>query len=275
MGVVARIFAIALAMVCLFGITNLSAGKSDERILRHLVPRPLPDSPRPTFPKRTHILSHSLETLGAGVDADTFLLRTLFGALSVATVTTVTTLVWPLGLDALLEGLILAGIVFAIPIWYVIEMADRYRRALRRDLSALLSVMAAEVRRGKSLTATVMTITDRTPRTWTPILQELSERLSRGEDFGATLLALDERLCDPQIHTTFTLLARSWHNHSAPTLLDNLVERSLERSHHLVIARSEKNQQLIWIPVAIATLVPGMIVLFVPLLFSLKTLIGA
>ncbi len=225
--------------------------------------------------KTTDTLTQSLEALGTHVDAETFLIRTSLVALGVATITTVTTLLWPLGIDALAEGLIIAALTFTLPLLYVTEMASRYRSALRHELSPLLAVIAADLRRGKSLTASLITLSDRTPPSWRPIVREISDRLSRGEDFESTIAGVDRRIGDPQIHASLNLLARAWHNHSASALLDSLLERSLERSHHLLIARSERDQQLIWIPVAIATLVPGMIVLFVPLLFSLKTLIGA
>lgn len=57
-------------------------------------------------------------------------------------------------------------------------------------------------------------------------------------------------------------------------LLDNHLDLLRSEQKYTMIAEMERRDQLVWIPVTIAVLLPGMIFLAIPLQATLKTLIG-
>ncbi|WP_298208091.1 hypothetical protein [Ferrimicrobium sp.] len=203
-------------------------------------------------------------------------------ALYLLTITTNATMLTALFAVALtLVGPNVSVTLLAVPLWFLILGAQRLllfaaaqqtERALRNDLPLLLSELQAALDRGHSLAAAVTVVAHSTETAWSAHLERASSSLTRGEPIAGVLNDLANIFADPDISRALTLLALSSQHQVAQQLVGQLLTKAKLDHHHRLIAIAGKREQLIWIPVALATLIPGVLLVIVPLIGSLKLL---
>ncbi|MHB8189765.1 MAG: type II secretion system F family protein [Ferrimicrobium sp.] len=280
MGSVIRLLAFTILFLLAARLTRSRDEEStqDHRLLRHLhaatvnTTKPIDWAPAARW---TNLLRHDLELLNVCNEVLPFLGTCSAVGVGITSVATALILIPPLSLEWIVVAVGVGVLVTLLPPAKIHSLAIRQRKLLVQELPTLLGTISSDLRRGVSLTSSLTTLEGRSPPTWKPLLHELSQRLTHGESLDEILRSIDERIHDSTIHTVMRLLVRGYESHTTTQLVDNLVDQAYQRAHNRLITKAERQQQLIWIPVAIATLVPGMLLLFAPLVSSLKLLAGA
>ncbi|WP_308464416.1 hypothetical protein [Ferrimicrobium sp.] len=250
-----------------------STTRQHERLLRHLRPARERQQPkRALLGSLTHSIDRELAILLADQSLTRFLLTITSNATAVtALIVVILTIIEPT----------VSVVVLAIPLWLLLVgvqrllllgAAQQTKEALRGDLPLLLSEIQASLERGHSLTTTLIIVARTTQTAWSKHLVRASTALTRGEPTSGVLNELADALGDPEVSRAFTLLALSNQHQVAQQLVGQLLTKAKLDHHHRLIAIAGKREQLIWIPVALATLIPGVLLVIVPLISSLKLL---
>jgi len=245
-----------------------------ERLLRHL--RPAGERPtsttRPVLDKLvTGLRSELAVTLVPQTPAQ--YLATITANATVLT-TALLILIELLTPDSLL--------IFVTPLFWLIAVglqrltllaaAQQMRTSLRDDLPLLLSELQTSLERGNSLTTSLIGIAETTQTSWRAHLVRCAASLVRGEAVANVLTELAGLAGIPEVRRALELLALSWQHQVAQKLIAQLLAQAKLDHHNRLIAIAGKREQLIWIPVAIATLIPGVLLVIVPLVGSLRLL---
>ena len=150
----------------------------------------------------------------------------------------------------------------------------RQRQAVTRELPIVAEQLAMLLSAGRSVTAAVAHLGERGQGACAEDLRRISRRLQQGLDEGDALREWAELRPTPGVvHLVGVLtLARE------ATDLDRLVEQEAEAiradAHRELLAALERRSQQVWVPVTVATLLPGSLLLLVPFLDALRLFAG-
>lgn len=247
--------------------------RSHERLLRHLRPvgqRPVGDIG--IFGKVTKSIDRELAILLIDQSAARFLVTISTNASVVtAFLVVVSTLISP-ALTPFLVAIFAWLLLVALQRLLLHLQARETAEALRNDMPLLLSELQSSLERGNSLTTAVITTARSSQTAWSEHLTQLAASLTRGESLATAFGELAENITEPEVRRALELLALSNQHQVAQQLVAQLLTKAKRDHHHRLIATAGKREQLIWIPVALATLIPGVLLVIVPLISSLKLL---
>lgn len=150
----------------------------------------------------------------------------------------------------------------------------RQRQEVSRELPTVAEQLAMLLAAGRSVSAAIAELGDRGRGPCSADLRRITRRLQQGVDEATALREwADLRPTPGIVHLVGVLtLAREAAD------LDRLVEQEAEAiradAHRDLLARLEKRSQQVWVPVTVATLLPGSLLLLVPFLDALRLFAG-
>ena len=150
----------------------------------------------------------------------------------------------------------------------------RQRRQVTRELPTVAEELAMLLGAGRSVTAAIAHLGERGRGPCADDLRRITRRLQQGLDEGEALREWAELRPTPGVvHLVGVLtLARE------ATDLDRLVEQEAASiradAHRELLAALERRSQQVWVPVTVATLLPGSLLLLVPFLDALRLFAG-
>lgn len=172
--------------------------------------------------------------------------------------------------------LALLGAASALALAKLIERTALDHRRKRRtnalDLSiiALLEQLHLKLANGNSLQSSIV----RTDGITNKDVLSLQNLVRSGLDLeSATSYWIDEFDAPSKRRAADLLLARTTTSETL-ALLAGLIQQLRNEQRFTLIADIERRNQLVWIPVTIAVLVPGMIFIAIPLEATLRSLLG-
>jgi Flp pilus assembly protein TadB len=173
------------------------------------------------------------------------------------------------------------GVVLAAPVAVVLgheqqlaALERRQRQQVTRELPVVAEQLAMLLGAGRSVTAAIAHLGERGHGPCADDLRRIIRRLQQGLDEGEALREWAELRPTPGVvHLVGVLtLARE------ATDLDRLVEQEAEGiradAHRELLAALERRSQQVWVPVTVATLLPGSLLLLVPFLDALRLFAG-
>lgn len=146
----------------------------------------------------------------------------------------------------------------------------RRLRALDFSIIAFLEQIHIKLANGNSLLATIVTSGGIANQD----ICYLQGLVKSGLDLETAALYWIEEFDTPSKRRLVDLLLAKTTTSETLTLLAVLLQQLKDEQRFTLIADIEKRSQLVWIPVTIAVLVPGMIFIAIPLEATLRTLIG-
>ncbi|ACU54210.1 hypothetical protein Afer_1279 [Acidimicrobium ferrooxidans DSM 10331] len=164
-------------------------------------------------------------------------------------------------------------VVVALRVAMVMATARRVRERLRATWSSELGEIRHLVAAGASLPGALTTRRDAdTPWStqWHGALAEMGE----GTDLEVALAHVAERLRDANVGAALRLLGSSWAVGAVTPALGELERDALARRRADALRLASRREQLVWIPVAVSALVPGVTLVVVPLAAGLQKLVG-
>jgi hypothetical protein len=151
----------------------------------------------------------------------------------------------------------------------------RQRQAVGRELPTIAEQLAMLLGAGHSVSAALTRLGQRGTGPCAADLRRITRRLQQGVDDADALREwADLRPSPGVVHLVGVLtLARE------ATDLDRLVEQEAEAiradAHRELLAELERRGQQVWVPVTVATLLPGSLLLLVPFLDALRLFAGS
>ncbi|MCL5974052.1 MAG: hypothetical protein M1557_06610 [Actinobacteria bacterium] len=249
------------------------SGRRNERLLRHL--RPVGERAEPQFTVfKSAVVRVRRELAVTMVDQSwSHYVTTITANATVITAATMVILSTVATTPLLAPAAVVLWLAAVVTQRLVLHAGARQMRALlRNDLPLLLSELQSSLERGNSLTSSLIMTATTTQTAWRSHLERGAASLTRGESVTTVLMDLAEMVTLPDVSRALELLALSHQHHVAQQLTAQLLSQSKLDHHHRLIATAGKREQLIWVPVAIATLIPGVILVIVPLIGSLRLL---
>ncbi|HEY8058685.1 MAG TPA: type II secretion system F family protein [Acidimicrobiales bacterium] len=184
----------------------------------------------------------------------------------------------PIGLDPRVAGMLVLATPVAVFAAHeqALAMADRAQtRQVVRELPVLAEQLAMLLASGRSVSAAINRIGERGLGPGAADLRRVTRRIQQGIDERDALREwADLRPTVGVTHLVSVLtLARE------ATDLDRLVDQEAATiradAHRELLAELERRSQQVWIPVTVATLLPGSLLLLVPFLDALRLFAGA
>ncbi len=245
-----------------------------QRVLRHLQPS-LKGPSDPGATTRRGWLESDLDLVLPDVRAGQWLLNLARLGSSSALIVLGAASIWAPPLVAVACALVVAGAAILVPLGLLHDTATKARRHSEQELYKLLSQLTNLLSSGYSLPAAIGRLAEGGPGIWRDHLLRLQLSLDHGVELAAALEQLAGRLRTHRLARALTLLASAYRSHTAFAVCERLTEQEAESEYNRLLAEGERRLQLVWIPVAIATLVPGILLLLAPMAGSLKSIAGA
>lgn len=180
---------------------------------------------------------------------------------------------WTLGLTparALITGGIIATAVFGGLLAFIDHRSTRIGRTLGATLTELVELTSILVNSGRSVNSALRRVAQDDAHPWSPHLRNVLSAADRGGIVGEELVKLANVVDVPNFER-FAELVRLHVNTPELGQLLHAELSTLRRNRHLKLVETlEIRSQLVWIPVSIAILIPGTILLAIPLINSLK-----
>jgi Flp pilus assembly protein TadB len=183
----------------------------------------------------------------------------------------------PLSLSPTLVVLLVIGAPVGVVFGHEQHLAAierRQRRQVVRELPTVAEQLAMLLAAGRSVATALVQLGERGTGPCAADLRRVTRRLQQGVDEGDALREwADVRTTPGVVHLVGVLtLARE------ATDLDRLVEQEAgairDDAHRELLAALERRAQQVWVPVTVATLLPGSLLLLVPFLDALRLFAG-
>lgn len=184
----------------------------------------------------------------------------------------------PIAISPVLVVVLVLGAPVAVVLAHEQQLAAierRQRQEVGRELPTIAEQLAMLLGAGHSVAAALSRLGERGTGPCAADLRHVTRRLQQGVDEADALREwADLRPCPGVVHLVGVLtLARE------ATDLDRLVEQEAEAiradAHRELLAVLERRAQQVWVPVTVATLLPGSLLLLVPFLDALRLFAGS
>lgn len=260
---------------------HLGAGPGDRGIplRRRLAPLSLVVGERVGRALRvTEPLERRLRRVHHRLDPGTFRFRQLGHAIAGLAVAGVLATAAPAGLHpvvvlALVLGTPLA--VFATHEHLVSELERRQARQVTRELPTVAEQLGMLLASGRSVAAAIAHLGSRGRGPLTDDLRRVTRQVQQGGDERTALREWADLRRSPGITHLVGVLTLAGETAD----LDHLVEQESDairaEAHRELLADLERRSQQVWVPVTVATLLPGSLLLLVPFLDALRLFAGA
>lgn len=178
-------------------------------------------------------------------------------------------------LPGLMAGAFIGGVSPGLGLLFILERgAARMRISLSSRLPDLLERLSVSLNSGTSVSAALSSVSLETGSPWSPWVAQVVTSLSRGGSLREELYLIARYLDDEVFTRTAELLSSQTLSSELPKLLDAELESCRRRQRLKLTEILERRSQLVWIPVSIAILIPGSIILTIPLISSMKFFAG-
>lgn len=270
------------ALILANSLRNVRLQQSPGRLVKYL----LVSKSDSRMPWNTPALSHATTTSQAHIDrilrlnrrdisTESFLAKLSAIAAVGATAALVVTEMAGLSLDGLLIGVTIGGLLPGVLTLLILEHgALRTRASLSNRLPDLLERLSVSLNSGMSVSAALSLVSLDVASPWSPWLAQVVTSLSRGGSLGEELYLIARYLGDEVFARTAELLSSQTLSSELPQLLDAELDSCRRRQRLKLTEILEQRSQLVWIPVSIAILIPGSIILSIPLISSMKFFAG-
>jgi pilus assembly protein TadC len=240
------------------------------KLRNHLKVRHLTTAPEPI--KVPGVLSADLTTLLPNYQSSSAIASIILLPLPLSALYAVIELMlsnWSLAI----AGAVLVWLTIIVLILAFLHLiAGALRSHLEHELQAVLNLILHQLDRGRSLTRAFNSVADSAPRVWRPFLHELAGKLGHGTPIREALEELSQSIGSSRISEVFFLLSESNSTQTTKNTIALLLRQEMSNQRNRMIETVERNTQLIWIPVSIATIVPGVLLLLIPLIHSMNIL---
>lgn len=158
------------------------------------------------------------------------------------------------------------------------QALDRRARARIRRIQLELPVVAEQLgvltAAGYSLPAAITRIGQRGRGTVADDLADIGRRIRHGLDERQALLEWQNHLDLPSVRRLVAVLCLHRDTADLGRLISEEARAIRAESHRDVLESIERRAQLVWIPVTVATLVPGLVFLAVPFVAAIREVTG-
>lgn len=176
-----------------------------------------------------------------------------------------------LALAALLAGPVLGAMVEEQRL--AAALSDR-RRRIRLELPVVAEQLAMLVGAGASLPAALARLGERGSGVVAEDLRRVVRRVRHGLDAAAALDEWADATDDDAVRRLVSVLALHREATDLGRLIAHEARSTRQESHRELVESIERRAQLVWIPVTVATLVPGVLFLSVPFVAALSGVAG-
>jgi Flp pilus assembly protein TadB len=164
----------------------------------------------------------------------------------------------------------LGGVLSGCSVLILFDRSTKIRRSLVASYPALLERVSMLVGSGRSLTGSFEQLSKDRQGPWTPWLVDIHTHLQQGHGLADELSTISALLHLDEIDRLVEVVSVHSLTAELPWLLSNEME-VLQRRRRLQLTETlEKRSQLVWIPVSVAILIPGTLLLVIPLISALK-----
>jgi tight adherence protein C len=181
-----------------------------------------------------------------------------------------------------LPPLLVAAVVLATPLLVLVGHEQRLAgldqaktRQVVRELPVIAEQLAMLLAAGRSVSAAIAHLGERGDGPSAADLRQITRRLQQGVDEPTALREWADLRPTPGIVHLVGVLTLA----GEATDLDRLVEQEAEAiradAHRDLLASLERRSQQVWVPVTVATLLPGSLLLLVPFLDALRLFAGS
>lgn len=154
--------------------------------------------------------------------------------------------------------------------------ADRARtRRVVRELPILAEQMAMLLASGRSVSAAIAHLGDRGRGPGAADLRLVTRRVQQGVDERDALWEWAELRPTPGVTHLVSVLTLAREATDLDRLVDQEAATIRADAHRELLAELERRAQQVWVPVTVATLLPGSLLLLVPFLDALRLFAGA
>ncbi len=177
-----------------------------------------------------------------------------------------------------------------LALWIVLGTAVfSYGRPLLRELNARLNRLSSisqalptEIEKlgiylgaGNSIAGAIKKLAESSSQSTRDLFQRLENSLNSGIDLNDTLKEISQTFPIASVQRLASALESSIYGADLPRVIRQEASSQRTQLHRGALALMEKNSQKIWIPITIAALVPGIILIFIPFLAVMKQVTGS
>ena len=228
-----------------------------------------------TFGGERTDLAVRIERAGVGVSARQFrsvqLIAAFFGLLLASLVA----VVWAL------PAVVVLGVLVGFPcgaLWVcdqVLVVAYRRRSAqVLRELPVVVEQLAGLMKNGVGLAEACADVAAHTAGLVAADLARIAREIGHGVPVEVALQAWADRHDVPAVRRVVAVLDAHRHAADLGGLLAAEVRELRAQGHRELLALMQQREQQVWIPVTVATLVPGVLLLGVPFVYTLGVVLG-
>ena len=220
-------------------------------------------------------LAKRLERSDLHVDVGTFRLRQSAWALVSALAVGVAGVI--LGLPYIVVAFALVGVAvltFLLIEQRVISASEQWQRRMEYELPVVIEQLGMLLSSGYSLGAAINRLSERSKGVSGKELRRVSTRIRQGISEVDALREWAQMAELPSIHRVVSVLALNWEAADLGALISSearMVRRDVQRKQLEVM---DRRSQQVWIPVTVATLLPGVIFMAVPFVQAMSKLTG-
>ncbi len=168
-----------------------------------------------------------------------------------------------------------APLVVALAVDHSITRAVRRRRELLlAELPVVVEQLGMLLAAGYSVTGAFTRLSQRTDGVIAADLRRISRRVGHGLSEQAALLEWADRSRLDAIRRLVAVLALRRETGDLGALISAEARAVRAEAHRALVEEIERRAQLVWVPVTVATLVPGLILLAVPFMTALAQVTG-
>lgn len=178
---------------------------------------------------------------------------------------------------AILALLLMVGaplLVFLVLEQQVAVASERWRRQLFLELPVISEQLAMLLSAGYSLTAAVNRMASRGRGCCAADLRRVSRRIHQGLSDVEALREWQHIAALPAVDRLVPVLALNRESADLGRLLSDEAKALRQQVHRELIVTMQRRGQQVWIPVTVATLLPGVIFLAIPFLAALRFFVG-
>lgn len=216
-------------------------------------------------------LSVRLQRAGREVDATTFRLRQL--AIAAGTLLVVAGLSTSAGAPPAASAFLCSAsplLAFLVMEQDVARAAVHRQRRTFFELPVVLEQLAMLIDAGYSLGAALQRLAERNAGSTGADLRRVHERTQTGLSVTAALQEWADAIDIPELRRTVAVLSLVGETNDLGRLISHEARAIRNEAQRRLLHRIDERGQQVWIPVTIATLVPGVIFLVIPFLHALS-----
>ncbi len=159
-----------------------------------------------------------------------------------------------------------------------IELLSKYqnfnalKKRIRFEQSSFFDQLSFALDEGRSFNVAFLSATEQVGGTWSEVFKGAVKEISNGSDLRSAILPIANIFELSQLRLLCEMTRDSRLTSEIPQIVRTItkdIKDEIYREHLTVI---EKRTQLVWIPVSVAILIPGTLLLLIPLFNSLKLL---